>query len=209
LLMGAVASGNTEDAQWLVNSIENGVRRMDQLIKDLLNLSRAGRVPEDPSLLDLGQTVERVVTELAERLMERNVNVETPNNWPQVLYPETELYQLVLNLIGNASRFAQTTVRASWGSNEDLLEFSVEDDGPGIAPEKREHVFQLFATLDPSSNSTGVGLAIVKRISERHGGRVWITDSELGGARFVISIPKVCVGRSDSGQSNLSQAIAD
>jgi PAS domain S-box-containing protein len=209
LLMGAVASGNTEDAQWLVNGIENGVRRMDQLIKDLLNLSRAGRVPEDPSLLDLGQTVERVVTELVERLTQRNVNVETPNNWPQVLYPETELYQLVLNLIGNASRFAQTTVRASWGSNEDMLEFSVEDDGPGIAPEKREHVFQLFAKLDPSSNSTGVGLAIVKRISERHGGRVWITDSELGGARFVISIPKVCVGQSDSGQSNLSQAIAD
>jgi signal transduction histidine kinase len=205
LLMGAVATGNTEDAQWLVNSIENGVRRMDQLIKDLLNLSRAGRVPEDPSLLDLGQTVERVVTELAERLMERNVNVETPNNWPQVLYPETELYQLVLNLIGNASRFAQTTVRACWGSNEDMLEFSVEDDGPGIAPEKREHVFQLFAKLDPSSNSTGVGLAIVKRISERHGGRVWITDSELGGARFVISIPKVCVGQSDLSPSDLSQ----
>jgi PAS domain S-box-containing protein len=190
LLMGAVTTGNTEDAQWLVNSIENGVRRMDQLIKDLLNLSRAGRVPEDPSLLDLGQTVDRVVTELAERLTERNLNFAAPNEWPQVLYPETELYQLVLNLIGNASRFAQTTVRACWSINEDMLEFSVEDDGPGIAPEKREHVFQLFAKLDPSSNSTGVGLAIVKRISERHGGRVWITDSELGGARFVIAIPR-------------------
>ena len=149
LLMGAVASGNAEDAQWLVNSIENGVRRMDQLIKDLLNLSRAGRVPEDPSLLDLGQMVERVVTELAERLMERNVRFEAPNDLPQVLYPETELYQLVLNLIGNASRFAQTTVRVCWQTNADMLEFSVEDDGPGIASEKREHVFQLFAKLDP------------------------------------------------------------
>jgi two-component system, LuxR family, sensor kinase FixL len=190
----------------LIGSIENGVRRMDQLIKDLLNLSRAGRVPEDPSLLDLGQTVERVVTELAERLTQRNVNVETPDNWPQVLYPETELYQLVLNLIGNASRFARTTVRTCWGSNEEMFEFSVEDDGPGIAPEKREHVFQLFAKLDPSSNSTGVGLAIVKRISERHGGRVWITDSELGGARFVIAIPKVHLGQSNSGQSNSGQS---
>jgi PAS domain S-box-containing protein len=199
LLMGAVASGNTEDAQWLVGSIENGVRRMDQLIKDLLNLSRAGRVPEDPSLLDLGQTVERVVTELAERFAERNVSIDAPKDLPQVLYPETELYQLVLNLIGNASRFAQTTVRVCWRVNADMLELSIEDDGPGIAPEKREHVFQLFAKLDPSSNSTGVGLAIVKRISERHGGRVWITDSELGGAKFVIAIPRERLGQSDLG----------
>jgi PAS domain S-box-containing protein len=198
LLMGAVASGNTEDAQWLIGSIENGVRRMDQLIKDLLNLSRAGRVPEDPSLLDLGQTVDRVVTELAERIAERHISIEAPNDLPQVLYPETELYQLVLNLIGNASRFAQTTVRVSWQVNADMLELAVEDDGPGITPEKREHVFQLFAKLDPSSNSTGVGLAIVKRISERHGGRVWITDSELGGAKFVIAIPRGRVGTVDS-----------
>ena len=203
LLMGAVASGNTEDAQWLVGSIENGVRRMDQLIKDLLNLSRAGRVPEDPSLLDLGQTVDRVVTELAERIAERNVKIVAPNDLPQVLYPETELYQLVLNLIGNASRFAQTTVRVGWQVNAEMLELSVEDDGPGIAPEKREHVFQLFAKLDPSSHSTGVGLAIVKRISERHGGRVWITDSELGGAKFVIAIPRDH-SQSDSGKLNSS-----
>jgi PAS domain S-box-containing protein len=202
LLMGAVASGNTEDAQWLVGSIENGVRRMDQLIKDLLNLSRAGRVPEDPSLLDLGQTVDRVVTELAERIAERNVNIEAPKDLPQVLYPETELYQLVLNLIGNASRFAQTTVRVGWQINADMLELSVEDDGPGITPEKREHVFQLFAKLDPSSSSTGVGLAIVKRISERHGGRVWITDSELGGAKFVIAMPSDRVGATDSSTAN-------
>ena len=202
LLMGAVASGNTEDAQWLVNGIENGVRRMDQLIKDLLNLSRAGRVPEDPSLLDLGQTLERVVTELAERIAERNVSIEVSSDLPDVLYPETELYQLVLNLIGNASRFAQTTVRVGWQVNADMLELWVEDDGPGIAPEKREHVFQLFAKLDPSSNSTGVGLAIVKRISERHGGRVWITDSELGGAKFVIAIPRDRMGQSNSSTTN-------
>jgi two-component system, LuxR family, sensor kinase FixL len=206
LLMGAVASGNTEDAQWLVGSIENGVRRMDQLIKDLLNLSRAGRVPEDPSLLDLGQTVDRVVTELAERIAERHISIEVPKDLPQVLYPETELYQLVLNLIGNASRFAQTTVRVGWQINADTLELSVEDDGPGIAPEKREHVFQLFAKLDPSSNSTGVGLAIVKRISERHGGRVWITDSGLGGAKFVIAIPKNRVGEGDPSTADSSQS---
>jgi PAS domain S-box-containing protein len=201
LLMGAVASGNTEDAQWLVGSIENGVRRMDQLIKDLLNLSRAGRVPEDPSLLDLGQTVERVVTELAERIAERNVSIDAPKDLPQVFYPETELYQLVLNLIGNASRFAQNTVRVGWQINAEMLELWVEDDGPGIPLERREHVFQLFAKLDPSSSSTGVGLAIVKRISERHGGWAWITDSELGGAKFVIAIPKDRFATADSGQS--------
>ena len=189
LLMGAVASGNSEDAQWLVGSIENGVRRMDQLIKDLLNLSRAGRVPEDPVQLNLGQTVDRVVTELAERISERQISVQQPSEWPSVLYPETELYQLALNLIGNAARFAQTTVRIGWQIS-DVLEFILEDDGPGIAPEKRQHVFELFAKLDPSSNSTGVGLAIVKRISERHGGRVWIGDSDLGGAKFVVAIAK-------------------
>lgn len=63
------------------------------------------------------------------------------------------------------------------------------DDGPGVAPEHRERVFDLFQRLDARAEGTGVGLAIVKRIAERHGGRASVEDSDLDGARFVVSVP--------------------
>jgi PAS domain S-box-containing protein len=194
LLTRTVADNQAEDVRWLVEGIETGIRHMDQLIRDLLHLSRAGRTPEDPVRVNLGELIDRVLGELESTIQARRVLVQRPESWPQVMYPQTELYQVVLNLLGNAVRFAGQTsspeVRVAWMLEDSNIVLCVEDNGAGIPEEKRGKVFELFAKLDPSSSGTGVGLAIVKRIAERHGGGVEIDGSPLGGARFRVRIPQ-------------------
>jgi PAS domain S-box-containing protein len=193
LLNTAIAANQKEDVNWLVEGIETGVRRMDQLIRDLLHLSRAGRTPEDLVLINLGETVERVIGELEPVIAERGVLVQRAEFWPEITYPQTELYQIILNLLGNAVRFSGQTsspeVQVAWTLEDSNIILCVEDNGAGIPETQRGKVFELFAKLDPSSSGTGVGLAIVKRIAERHGGGVEVDGSPLGGARFRVRIP--------------------
>jgi PAS domain S-box-containing protein len=193
LLNNAIAANQSEDVKWLVDGIETGVRRMDQLIRDLLNLSRAGRTPEEPVQVHLGQTIARVLGELEPTIQAHSVRVQQAETWPEVRYPQTELYQIALNLISNAVRFAGQTssplVQVGWLIEEGKIVLRVEDNGAGIPEDQRGKVFELFAKLDPLSSGTGVGLAIVKRIAERHGGAVEVDRSDLGGARFGVKIP--------------------
>lgn len=193
LLNTAIAANQTEDVNWLIEGIETGVRRMDQLIRDLLHLSRAGRTPEDAVLVNPGKTIERVVGELEPTIQARGVLVHRPESWPEVMYPQTELYQIILNLLGNAVRFSGQTstpeVHVAWTLENANIVLCVEDNGAGIPETQRGKVFELFAKLDPSSSGTGVGLAIVKRITERHGGGVEVDESPRGGARFRVRIP--------------------
>jgi PAS domain S-box-containing protein len=188
------AENQAEDVHWLLEGIETGIRHMDQLIRDLLHLSRAGRTPEDPVRVNLGELIDRVIGELEPTIQARGVLVQRPKSWPEVTYPQTELYQIVLNLLGNAVRFAgqssRPEVKAAWTLEDSNIVLCVEDNGVGIPEEKRGKVFELFAKLDPLSSGTGVGLAIVKRIAERHGGGVEIDGSPLGGARFHVRIPQ-------------------
>ncbi|HEU4987132.1 MAG TPA: ATP-binding protein, partial [Rhizobiaceae bacterium] len=100
--------------------------------------------------------------------------------------------RLLDNVIGNAFRYARTVhvdARYSMGS----LVVTVDDDGPGIPPEKREHVFKPFVRLDVARNQdksgTGLGLSIARDIARSHGGDITLEDSPLGGLRAVIRVP--------------------
>jgi signal transduction histidine kinase len=141
----------------------------------------------------LGQTIARVLGELEPTIQAHSVRVQQAETWPVVRYPQTELYQVALNLISNAVRFAGQTssplVQVGWLIEEGKIVLRVEDNGAGIPEDQRGKVFELFAKLDPLSSGTGVGLAIVKRIAERHGGAVEVDQSDLGGARFGVKIP--------------------
>jgi PAS domain S-box-containing protein len=194
LLTDAIAGKYSENATLLVEGIESGVHRMDQLIRDLLHLSRAGRSLESAVRVNLGETIDRVIGELEPMIQARGVLVHRTESWPDVTYPQTELYQIVLNLLGNAARFAgqdsRPEVRVAWTLEDSNIVLSVEDNGAGIPETQRSKVFELFAKFDPSDSGTGVGLAIVKRIAERHGGAVEVDESPLGGARFRIRIPQ-------------------
>lgn len=179
--------------------------RMDQLIGDLLELSRLDEDRRSIALehLDL---VQLIYAELREEEADGTVEIIAPAELI-IEGAKSQLRRLVRNLVDNAVRYAEGRVRVTvsdkqkHGSNvsAELAEFklagvvlTVEDDGPGIPPEEREAVFERFARLDEArgrdAGGTGLGLALVKAITERHGGTVTVDESPLGGARFTVTL---------------------
>jgi PAS domain S-box-containing protein len=194
LLREAVRSGGVGESEYLAERITRNVARMGELLNDLLALSRIGRSEEEASDLSLGAVFAEAAAQLEGRLAARGVALELPAEWPVVHFERTELAQVVANLLTNAIKWAGAAgaapfVRVAWVQEGDAVTLAVHDNGPGIDPRHRERVFGLFQKLDSKAEGTGVGLAIVKRVVERHGGRAWVEDSPLGGAAFLLTLP--------------------
>jgi signal transduction histidine kinase len=104
-----------------------------------------------------------------------------------------QLARVVSNVVDNAARYATTAVHIGLARHNDILRLTVDDDGPGVPPGARERIFERFTRLDDSrtrySGGTGLGLAVVRSIVTRHHGVIWVEDSPVGGARFVIELP--------------------
>jgi PAS domain S-box-containing protein len=166
--------------------------RMQGLIDGILEYSRIGRVREQLTPVDLNTLVADVIDDLAPPETFA-ISVEGP--LPTVHGEPTRLRQLFQNLLSNAMKYndkERGTVRISPNDRQDFWEFSVADNGMGIAPEHFQRVFQIFQTLTPrdKSESTGVGLTVAKKIVECHGGRIWL-DSKVGeGTVFYFTLPK-------------------
>ncbi|HJV79399.1 PAS domain S-box protein [Noviherbaspirillum sp.] len=169
------------------------VQRMDRLIDGILAYSRAGRSPETPAMADAGEALADAIG-LIEIPDNMQVKVETP--LPRLAVEQVRLQQVFQNLIGNAVKHANAPgaeIRIGCTEMEDAWRFHVCDNGPGIDPRNFERIFQLFQTLVPkdTSENTGVGLAIVKKIVELYGGKVWV-ESEMGkGACFLFTLPRL------------------
>jgi len=194
ILEEANQSGDAADREFALSRIRMNTYRMTALLDDLLALSRVGRVEAERHPVDLGEVARSVVAELEPRVRARGVTVDLPEEWPTVLYPPTEAYQVIANLTSNAVKHAgfpghSPRVRLRWQPEGSCVRVSVEDNGPGIPAPYREKVFGLFQKLDAKAEGTGVGLAIVKRIVERHGGRAWAGESSLGGACLSVTMP--------------------
>lgn len=172
------------------------VRRMDRLIDGILEYSRAGRPPEQLALIDSGKALTAAI-DLVDIPDNMTVRVETA--LPRVAADFVRLQQVFQNLIGNAVKHASRPgadvrgdIRIGCRDDRDAWQFYVCDNGPGIEARNFERIFQLFQTLVPkdTSESTGVGLAIVKKIVELHGGKVWVSSEKGSGACFHFSLPK-------------------
>jgi signal transduction histidine kinase len=169
--------------------------QMERLVRDLLFLARTSSEEEAwrPDLVDLDD----VVMEEAARV--RSVTSSTVDTSRISAAPVTgnadELRRLVRNLVENAVRHANRMVRLSLSSDDQTVRLDVVDDGPGIAPEDRERVFDRFTTIDSArqrSTGSGLGLAIARTIAVRHGGTLEAIDSDgAGGAHFVFLLPVV------------------
>jgi signal transduction histidine kinase len=101
---------------------------------------------------------------------------------------------LVRNLLDNAQRHARTRIGLALAEDDGEVVLTIDDDGPGIPPERRDEVFERFARLDeartPGDGRTGLGLAIARDIAERHGGSIVVTEAPIGGARFQARLPR-------------------
>jgi PAS domain S-box-containing protein len=171
------------DAELFINYIVDGVTRMQQLINDLLNYSRVGTRGLALQSIDMQAVVDHAIANLKAVIEESSATV-TCEPLPTVQGDETQLVQLLQNLIGNGIKFhgeRAPQIHISARPDGDCWQFAVRDNGIGIEREYWEQIFEIFQRLHTRQEyaGTGIGLAICKRIVERHGGRIWL-ESELG-----------------------------
>lgn len=171
--------------------LKGRVHRMEALIDGILTYSRAGRVHEKPTDVDVGALLAECI-ELLDPPVETQIVIGP--GMPVLRTERVPLQQVFMNLIGNAIKYnrrAGARVEVSVEAADDEFRFSVADNGPGIEPRYRERIWQIFQTLAPRDQveGTGIGLSVVRKIVESRGGRTWL-DSEVGrGTTFHFSWP--------------------
>lgn len=169
------------------------VNRMEALIDGILQYSRAGRMRVKPEQVDIAALVADVIELIAPP---KKVVIEVMPGMPTIETQRVPLQQVFINLIGNAIKHAgaeKPRIDVTWADKGAFLQFSVADNGQGIAPQYHEKIFAIFQTLEARDKveGTGIGLSVVKKIVEAQSGRVWI-ESDVGkGATFRFLWPKV------------------
>ena len=183
-----------KDADEFIEYAVDGAARMRQLIEGLLEYSRAGRSEEPAEPVSLSLVTTDVLRSLTAAIIDSSAEVEI-DDLPAVMGNRGQLEQLLQNLMANALKFhgdgrARVWVRAE-GEAHGMTQIAVADSGIGIAPEKREHVFEMFQRLHDREayEGTGIGLAVCRKIVERHGGRIWVDEREGGGTVFRFTLP--------------------
>ncbi len=166
----------------------------DLLLTDLLKMSRMGRMINSPAEMSLEELVHEVTELVAGLCSEEGVEVESSSGLPVVFGDRLRLSEVLQNLIDNAVKYMgdQPEPRVEIGARRDGNEtiVYVQDNGIGIDPRYHERVFGLFDQLNPKVDGSGVGLSLVKRIVEAHGGRIWIESEGAGhGTTFCFTIP--------------------
>jgi signal transduction histidine kinase len=189
-----LAAGRPERVRQDLGRIVAAADRMHRLLDELLELSRIGRVVHEPEDVPLGALVREAVEQVRGPLESRGVAVEIAADLPVVHVDRRRVLEVLQNLLENAAKFSDGggSPRVEIGVREDGGErvFYVRDSGRGIEPRFLERVFDLFEKLDPRVEGTGVGLALVRRIVEAHGGRVWAESEGPGrGATFCFTLP--------------------
>jgi len=188
-------TGKTDRIKGDVARIRNAAESMHEFLDELLELSRIGRVAKPAEEISLASLAREAVSLLAGPIAERGARVEIPPDLPVVFGDRRRLVEVLQNLIENAVKFMgdQPEPRVEIGARNDGDETVcyVRDNGTGIDPRYHERVFDLFEQLDPQQEGTGVGLALVKRIIEVHGGRIWVESEGQGqGCTFCFTLPR-------------------
>jgi signal transduction histidine kinase len=195
LIEDYAATLDAEGRQRLV-TIQRLIQRMEDLLNSLLRYSRVERVELSQSDLDLTQVVREALDQLQARLQGEHVQVRLPQSLPTVRGDRAQLREVFTNLLSNALKYNDKTekwveVGARDATTGGSPIFYVRDNGIGISPEHWEKVFDIFRRLHPHDTyggGTGAGLTIVKKIIERHGGRIWV-ESTLGeGSTFFFTL---------------------
>jgi PAS domain S-box-containing protein len=182
-----------DEAREFISFIVDGTTRMQALIRDLLAYSRVGTHGKPFKRADCEAVFERAVSSL-QILIGENGAVVTHDRLPTVMADELQLGQLFQNLIANAVKYHREEpprVHVSAGRNGNECLFAVRDNGIGIDPEHLQRIFLIFQRLhsDAECPGTGIGLAICKKIVERHGGRIWVESQPGKGSTFFFTIP--------------------
>jgi PAS domain S-box-containing protein len=182
------------DAHEFMGYIVDGAGRMKQLIEDLLAYSRVGTHGKELRPVAVDAALRRALTNVRAAVEEASATISY-ENLPTVDADEMQLAQLFQNLLGNALKFRSASVPRigiSCIERENEYEFAVADNGIGIEPQYFERIFMVFQRLHSKGEypGTGIGLAICKKVVERHRGKIWVTSQPGEGTTFHFTLPK-------------------
>jgi PAS domain S-box-containing protein len=183
-----------------IRRITEAAGTMQELLADVLELARAGKIVSPPQKTPFLKIACEAMDLLAGPLAERHVTVDIVPDLPLVYADHARIREVMTNLIGNAVKFfgdqENPVIRIGVDRSGDIPVFFVQDNGIGIDPRYLERIFNLFERLDVSTPGTGIGLTIVRRIIEVHGGKIWAESAGPGkGTTFRFTLPGVPADR--------------
>jgi PAS domain S-box-containing protein len=182
------------DAKDFMAYIVDGAARMKQLIEDLLAYSRVGTRGKEFQTVDSGAPLDRALANLRASIESSGAQV-TRDRMPEVIADGAQLSQVFQNLIGNAIKFRGAEapkIHVGAEARDTVWVFTVKDNGIGLDTQYADRIFMMFQRLHNKADypGTGIGLAIVKKIVERHGGRIWVESEPGKGATFGFTIAR-------------------
>jgi signal transduction histidine kinase len=192
-LLGRRYKGQLDhEADEFIGFIEDGARRMQELIRALLDLSRAGTSASNPVRVDLAAALAEVLNGLHAQIRDQDATVRA-EGLPAVTGDPAQVRQLLQNLIANAVKFrAEEPPRVEVSARQvpgDRVEVSVADNGIGVPPDQAERIFEPFHRAAAGREGTGIGLAVCARIVATHRGRIWVEPRKEGGTVFRFTLP--------------------
>lgn len=185
-------SGNYERLMQDTQRISEATEKMHRLLNELLELSRVGRIMNKAEQVPFAEIVSEALKRVDGQIQIYRVNIKVDNHLPNVFVDKERIIEVVQNLVDNAIKFMgkqnyrQIEIGAEHKNDE--VVFFVKDNGIGIRKEFQEKIFGLFDKLDSETEGTGIGLALVKRIVEVHGGKIWVESEEGKGAKFCFTL---------------------
>jgi signal transduction histidine kinase len=184
-----------DKAQKDIQRIVGAADKMDEILSDLLEFARIGRVRRPSEEVDLQKIVQEALKKFEGLVRAKNIKVELSPVLPRVYGDRIRLREVFENLIENAAQYTSEReqpwieIGTRWQADEQII--FVRDNGPGVDPRYHKRIFELFEKLDPNTQGPGIGLALTKRIIEVHGGRIWVESSGDGeGSTFCFTLPE-------------------
>ncbi len=187
-------NGNLVRLKADIQRIASATDKMQMLLNELLDLTRIGRLVNPSQNVDFGEIAREAVELVHGQIQSRGISISIQENLPTVYGDRRRLIEALQNLIDNAAKFMgdQPAPRIEIGQSQyehGLPVFHIRDNGIGIDPAHHDRIFGLFNKLDAESEGTGIGLSLVKRIIEVHGGRIWVQSEAGRGATFFFTLP--------------------
>lgn len=194
LLQEDIAKGDFSEAEESLECMSEAADRMSELLTGLLELSRIGRSVNPPEEVSMAALVNEAIALTQGQIQQQGVQIEVSADLPVVFADRDRLLEALVNLIDNGVKYMgdqpQPRINIGFRNRGPETVFFVRDNGIGIEPRHQQTVFDLFDQLDPRAEGSGVGLALVKRIIEVHGGKIWVESSGAGqGSTFCFTVP--------------------
>ena len=184
--------GNHEKLALDIQRISEATEKMNRMLTDLLELSRVGHVIKKAENIPFDEIIREALQRVEGQLQEKRTKVKVASDFPIIYADKERLIEVIQNLVDNAIKFMgkqkNPLIEIGIKKENDAEVYFVKDNGVGMKKEFHNKIFGLFDKLDSASEGTGIGLALVKRIIEVHGGKIWVESQEGKGTTFYFTL---------------------